>query len=76
MNTNGTTQLKRLAVLFLEGKKITVRQAESFYGMKNLRARVSELRDMGYDIRSEMAKISKDDTRKRARYFLARQRAW
>ena len=38
------------------GRSLTSRQAETMFGIKNLRARVSELRDAGLRVRTEKAK--------------------
>lgn len=65
------TQLQRLASLLLNGKTITVKQAEKFYGMKNLTARISELRDLGFNVKTEMTLISRRDARPRARYSMS-----
>lgn len=49
------------------GRTLTARQAESLFGIKNLRARASELRQLGYRVRTT---ITQDG---RAKYAISRR---
>lgn len=55
-NTNKKTTTKsqrdRLADFLTSGKKITTAEAERKFGMQNVSARIFELRERGYDIRT------------------------
>ena len=58
------TQLKTTQNQFLEGylrgttRTLTSAQAESLYGIRNLRARVSELRDLGLNVKTVPTKTT------------------
>ena len=42
-------------------RTLTARQAETRFGVKNLRARINDLRDMGVDIVTEMRETRTSD---------------
>lgn len=47
-------QCSKLLRLFKEGKRLTVRDAMIDYGIGDLRRRVKDLKESGWDIKSEM----------------------
>lgn len=54
--TTITTTQKEFLVDYLRGtgRTLSAAQAKSFYGIKNLRARMSELRKAGYRVRTDV----------------------
>jgi hypothetical protein len=68
VNTSGKTQVETL-VGFLRGKNrgLSAPQANALFGIKNLRARISDLRQLGYRIRKTM------NTEGRTVYFVSRR---
>ena len=68
VNINGKTQVETL-VTFLRGKSrgLSAPQANALFGIKNLRARISDLRQLGYRIRKAM------NTEGRTVYFVSRR---
>jgi len=52
MTKTQKTQKTKITELLANGKELTCRQAESRYKIKNLRARISELREDGWRINS------------------------
>jgi hypothetical protein len=64
----GKTQVESL-VSFLRGKSrgISAPQAQALFGVKNLRARISDLRQLGYRIRKSI------NTEGRTVYFVSRR---
>jgi hypothetical protein len=67
----GKTQVESL-VSFLRGKNrgISAPQAQALFGVKNLRARMSDLREMGHRIRKAV------NTEGRTVYFVSRRMIW
>jgi hypothetical protein len=67
----GKTQVESL-VSFLRGKNrgISAPQAQALFGVRNLRARMSDLREMGYRVRKSM------NTEGRTVYFVSRRMIW
>jgi hypothetical protein len=65
------TQVETL-VSFLRGKSrgISAPQAQALFGVKNLRARMSDLREMGYRVRKSL------NTEGRTVYFVSRRMIW
>jgi hypothetical protein len=65
------TQVDTL-VSFLRGKSrgISAPQAQALFGVKNLRARMSDLREMGYRVRKSF------NTEGRTVYFVSRRMIW
>jgi DNA-binding IclR family transcriptional regulator len=53
--TNLNTTQNEFLVSYLRGtgRVLTSRQADSLYGIQNLRARMTELRQTGYKVRTE-----------------------
>jgi len=67
----GKTQVESL-VSFLRGKNrgISAPQAQALFGVKNLRARMSDLRELGYRVRTTI------NTEGRTTYFVSRRMIW
>jgi len=67
----GKTQVESL-VSFLRGKNrgLSAPQARALFGVKNLRARMSDLREMGYRVRTAT------NTEGRTVYFVSRRMIW
>lgn len=61
---------KELLVKYLRGtsRSLTEAQASSIFGIKNLRARISELRQDGYRVRTGKTKSGKTN------YFISRRK--
>jgi Helix-turn-helix domain len=53
--TNLTVPQNEFLVSYLRGtgRVLTSRQADALYGIRNLRARISELRQEGYQVRTQ-----------------------
>lgn len=67
----GKTQVESL-VSFLRGKNrgISAPQAQALFGVKNLRARMSDIRELGYRVRKTI------NTEGRTTYFVSRRMIW
>lgn len=67
----GKTQVESL-VSFLRGtgRGISAPQAKALFGVKNLRARMSDLRELGYRVRKTI------NTEGRTTYFVSRRMIW
>lgn len=67
----GKTQVESL-ISFLRGKNrgISAPQAQALFGVKNLRARMSDLRELGYRVRTTI------NTEGRTTYFVSRRMIW
>lgn len=68
---NMTTQSQSAAILkhMMDGRSISQLEAAELYGCWRLGARIYDLRDMGYDIKTEM--VTNEATGKRfARYYM------
>lgn len=67
----GKTQVESL-VSYLRGKNrgISAPQAKALFGIENLRARISDLRELGYRVRKTT------NTEGRTVYFVSRRMAW
>jgi len=67
----GKTQVESL-ISFLRGKNrgISAPQARALFGVKNLRARMSDLRELGYRVRTTI------NTEGRTTYFVSRRMIW
>lgn len=65
------TQVESL-VSFLRGKNrgISAPQAQALFGVKNLRARMSDLRELGFRVRKAI------NTEGRTVYFVSRRMIW
>ena len=52
------TQISKLLAIFGRGENLTVHRARTRYGIGNLRARVSELRDMNVPVVTKQRRLS------------------
>jgi len=67
-DTSTSSQNSKILKLLMRGGRITPLEALSKFGCLRLSARIKDLKDMGYDVQTELYKMS--NGKKVAKYFI------